>query len=708
MQLILATACSERSKRYETWEITGGSKEGIRYSTLKAITAENVGQLTVAWEYHTGDADSVNNSQIQCNPIIVDGVLYGTSPQLKLIALDAASGKPRWIFDPKKPGTALTRIDFILNNNRGVTYWTDGKERRILYVVGAHLHAIDAETGKLIESFGKEGKVDLHDGLGRDVSDLYIAATSPGIIFNDLIIMGSRVSEGTDAAPGHVRAYNVRTGKQEWIFHTIPQPGEFGHDTWEDPKAFEFIGGANSWSGFTMDEKRGIVFVPTGSASFDFYGGKRKGAALFSNCLLALNAKTGERVWHYQFVHHDVWDRDLPTAPALITLERDGKNIDAVAQPTKSGYIFIFDRETGKPLFEIDEQPVPTDSIVAGEKLWPTQPFPSAPEPFARQTFTEADLNDLVDDSTYNDLVTRYRSYRKGHLYTPPSKQGTIFFPGLDGGAEWGGPAFDPETSIMYVNANEMPWVITLTDVNNVDKNPKTNLAAGVALYKSFCVSCHGANLEGGGNNPSIREASKKYKVKDFHDLISRGRRMMPAFKQLSKEERDAIASYVLDLKEEQNKEYKGRLENANDQTKVPYTITGYHKFVTKTGYPAIKPPWGTLNAVNLKSGKVEWSVPLGEDKRLKEKGIQTGTENYGGPVVTASGLLFIAGTPDGKLRAFDKTSGKILWEFTLPAAAFATPAMYAVDGKQYLVVACGGGKLGTRSGDSYIAFTLP
>lgn len=701
-------ACSDQ-KEYTTWEVTGGSKEGIRYSTLSEINPENVGQLEIAWEYHTGDADTVNSSQIQCNPIIVDGVLYGTSPTLKLIALDAATGTEKWVFNPREPGAKLKPLDFILNNNRGVTYWTNGKEKRIFYCVGAYLHAVDASTGQLITTFGDEGKIDLHEGLGRDVSDLYVAATSPGIIYRDLIIMGTRVSEGTDAAPGHIRAYNVVTGKQEWIFHTIPIKGEYGHETWDDPEAYTFIGGANAWSGFTMDEEKGIVFVPTGSASFDFWGGKRKGDNLFANCLLALDAATGKRIWHYQYIHHDVWDRDLPTPPALVTINRDGKTIEAVAQPTKYGFTFVFERETGKPVYDIKETPVPVDGAVDGELLSPTQPIPSLPESFARQTFNEEDLNNLLPDSSFQDIRDRYRRYKKGHIFTPPSTEGTIFYPGLDGGAEWGGPAFDPETGILYVNANEIPWVITLKKVDeNSAPQQMTTAEAGNSLYKKNCVSCHGANFEGGGNYPALENMIAKYSLGQMKDLLRTGRRMMPAFGHLTDEERNAIAVFVLNLERESGKTFVNSRAQGPDPSAVPYTITGYNKFVSKDNYPAIKPPWGTLNAVNLNTGKLEWKIPLGEDKAFSAKGIVTGTENYGGPVVTKTGLVFIAATSDAKIRAFDKKGGKLLWEADLPAPGFATPAMYEVDGKQYLVVACGGGKLRTRSGDSYLAFALP
>jgi quinoprotein glucose dehydrogenase len=706
--LILAGCRSNSGNTYNDWKVTGGSKENTHYSSLKEIDSNNVSQLKVAWEYHCGDADTAKHSQIQCNPIIVNGVVYVTSPRLRLIALDAVTGKEKWGFDPDTVNKNKEFMQFVLNNNRGVTYWEDGADKRILYTAGSMIYAINAADGKMIPSFGNGGRIDLHDGLGRDVRDLYVAATSPGIVYKELFILGSRVDEGPAAAPGHIRAYDVRTGQLKWIFHTIPQPGEFGYETWEDPEAWKHIGGANSWSGLSLDEERGILFAPTGSASFDFYGGKRKGTDLFANCLLAINAATGKRIWHFQFVHHDVWDKDLPTPPALVTLQKDGKQIDAVAQPTKNGMIYLFERATGKPIYPIDEIAVDNKTEMPGEKLWPTQPIPQTPKPFVRQTFTMNDLNPYLPDSSINKLKKDLESYRYGNMYLPPGKHTSVVFPGYDGGAEWGGPSFDPETGYLYVNANEMGWLLTLIERSSVPKK-ENYLEAGQRLYKQYCMACHGMDRKGSGNYPSILEANKKYGVDSLLYLINNGRRMMPAQKQLEEEEKKAIVSFILDIKKGQPKIFIAPPKPVDSFLNLPYTTTGYYKFLSPEGLPAISPPWGTITAINLNTGEQVWKTPLGEYPELKARGVPpTGTENYGGSIVTAGGLLFIAAARDGKIRAFNKYNGKLLWEYTLPAPGFATPSMYEIKGKQYLVIACGGGKLGTSSGDSYIAFALP
>ncbi|HLZ89786.1 MAG TPA: c-type cytochrome, partial [Puia sp.] len=523
-----------------------------------------------------------------------------------------------------------------------------------------------------------------------------------------------------------------------WIFHTIPYPGEAGYESWEDTAAYRHIGGANGWSGFTMDTGTGVLFAPIGSASYDFYGGRRRGNDLFANCVVALDANTGKRLWHFQTVHHDIWDRDPPTPPVLVTVKKDGKEIPAVAQVTKSGFVFLLDRKTGQPLSPVEERAAPTDSALPGEELSPTQPIPTGMPAFARQSLTEADLNRLVPDSSFADLRKRLAGYRTGRLFIAPSRQGTVIFPGFDGGAEWGGPAYDPQTGLLYVNANEMPWVLTMVDakkavaavggkagagaVQGKEATPVTEAGGGrgrgvkvtvgtaaKALYATNCMVCHGANRQGGGNFPTLLGMDKKYNTEQFVTLISSGRRMMPAFRQLSDDEKQALAAFVLDQPAALGKRFVNASAKPIDPYfELPYTATGYNKFLTREGYPAVAPPWGTLTAIDLSKGSIAWKDTLGDYPEFKAKGIHTGTENYGGAVVTAGGVLFIAATSDAKIRAFNKRTGRLLWEADLPAAGFATPSVYAVDGREYVVIACGGGKLHKKSGDSYVAFALP
>ncbi len=709
--IFLIISCgTDTNEKYKNWTTYGGTKETIRYSTLSEIDTSNVQQLQVAWTFRTADTDtSMPGTQIQCNPIIIDGILYGTSPKLKLFALDAATGKEKWIYNPLVSGIEQAKMINVPNTNRGVSYWTDGKsDKRIFYASGWELICIDANTGQPVNSFGNNSRIDLHDDLGWKDKNFPITLNTPGVIYKDIIIIGSIVSEGTDAGPGHIRAYDVRTGKLKWIFHTIPHPGEHGFETWDDPKAYQHIGGANNWSGMSLDEKRGIVFVPTGSASYDFYGGKRIGENLFANSLLALDANTGKRIWHFQTVHHDLWDRDLPTPPALVTITKNGEKIDAVAQPTKTGMLFLFERETGKPIYPIEERPVPTQTELEKEKVHPTQPFPTLPLPFVRQTLSEDDLNDMIPDSSYQDIKKRLASYKTGNIFNPPSKQGTVIFPGYDGGAEWGGPSFDPSTGILYVNANEMAWVMSMVEIKHEQPQSETIMQAGERIYKQNCVACHGPDKKGSDNFPSLEEAYKKYDKKSLVELLSQGRSRMPSFPNLEEGEKNAVSQFVLGLKDSASMAFIAPKAKENSYHSLPYATTGYHKFLTKEGYPAVKPPWGTLNAIDLNTGALIWKSVLGQHPDFEARGIHTGSENYGGPVTTSGGLLFIAATPDKKIRAFNKRTGKLLWEFLLPAAGFATPSVYAVNGKQYIVIACGGGKLGTNSGDSYVAFALP
>jgi quinoprotein glucose dehydrogenase len=731
LMILFIAGSSGKKESYKGWRVYGGGNDNIKYSALTQINTINVKDLHVAWTYSTHDASPTNTSDMKTNAIVVDGVLYGLSPQLKLFALDAATGKERWVYDPiaiPVRGSNMGRGDFAFSTHisRGVAYYK-GKQndQRILYAPGGGhlLYCIDALSGQPIKSFGDGGKIDLHDDLGRNVDDLHVSMTSPGIVYKDLIIIGSRVSEIAQSAPGHVRAYDVHTGKLRWIFHTIPEPGEPGYETWEDPEAHRYYGGANVWGGLSLDEARGIVFGSTGSATPDFYGGKRGGQDLYADCILAWDGATGKLLWHFQTVHHDLWDWDNPTAPILVTVIKDGKKIDVVVQLTKQGFIFMLDRETGKPIYPIEEKPVPTQSELSGEKPSPTQPVPTFFKPFVRQVMTEADLFKDIPDSSYQDIKKRLASYKTGNMWNLPSRQGTVEIPGLNGGAEWGGPSFDPVTGVMYVNANDSPFVVTMSEVTGeITTTGESNLEAGQVLYRTLCSGCHGMDRRGGETNPALATNPSlvgiekeshiikgfKYDEATFKSLVSSGRNMMPPFSHLAEGEKTALASFILNLESKQHERFAKPAKEVDPHFNIPYSV-GAGKFLTKEGYPAISPPWGTLSAVNLNTGEVVWKETLGDYPDLKAKGIHAGTENFGASAVTAGGLVFIAATSDAKFRAFDKKTGALLWEVDLPAAGVATPSVYEVNGKQFVVIACGGGgKMKAKSGDTYVAFALP
>lgn len=681
------------------WAAYLGDKARSHYSELDQINEQNVTRLQVAWVYNSGDARKDNQSQIQCNPLVIDGVLYGTTPQVKLVALNAASGKELWRFDPfAGPGQVRS-----LGVNRGVVFWRDGADQRILFSADRWLCCIDANSGSLIGSFGEQGRVDIKQGLGRDVEKLFVVSTTPGVISGDLYYLPLRVGEGPGpTAPGHIRAYDVRSGRIVWTFNTIPRQGEFGADTWP-PEAWRYVGGANCWAGMALDEERGILFAPTGSAAFDFWGGNRIGQNLFGNCLLALNAKTGRLLWHFQFVHHDVWDRDPPAAPTLLTVQRNGRAVDAVAQITKSGHVFVFNRETGEPLFPIEERLAPPSDL-QGESTWSTQPFPLKPLPFARQIFSYDEITDISPESRRSILDT-FVQLRPHTPFTPPSVEGTIVLPGFDGGGEWGGAAADPD-GVLYVNGNEMPWIIRMA-LNESDTNASS--APGDKLYAQICAACHAVDRSGntGQNVPTLMNVGQRLSRAEILRVIENGKGVMPSFGFLSGPQKEAIADSLLGTAVRD----AGHQEagDADALGMIPYRITAFHRWFDTNNYPAIKPPWGTMNAIDLNTGEYRWRVPLGEDPKLTARGLKpTGLENYGGPLVTAGELVFIGASKDEMFRAFHRKTGQLLWQTKLPAGGYASPATYMMQGRQFVVLACGGGKMGTKSGDAYVAFALP
>jgi quinoprotein glucose dehydrogenase len=676
------------------WPVYRGDPGGTQFSPLAQIHAANVHRLQPAWTYRTGDA--TERSTMHANPIVVDGVMYLTTPSLKVVALDAATGRERWTFDPARhhERKVVTRL-----RNRGVAYWKGAEGERIFDFVRDRVYAIDAKTGEPISSFGKNGYIDLRENLGVDPARVSLEMTSPGAVYKNLLILGSRVNESYDASPGHIRAYDVVTGQLRWVFHTIPREGEAGHDTWKWVKG-ETYGGANAWGGVTIDERRGWAFAATGSATEDFYGGFRQGSNLFANSVLALDAATGRLQWHYQTVHHDIWDYDNPPAPILATIAAGGSSRDVVVQLTKMGLTFVLDRDTGKPILPVEERPVPA-STVPGEAAWPTQPFPLVPPPLARQSLTEADLTNITPEAR-EYAVREFRKYRSGSIFTPPSLQGTLTQPGHLGGSEWHGGSFDPSLNVLYVNVNDAPTINRLRPVYALPAGADaTPLLLGQRIYERACLSCHGADRRGAPGHPSLLEL--KIGRPEIQAIVLQGRNGMPAFRQFSPAEVNALVAFVTSAP---GTTAAQTMPAAPDR----YTIEEYKLFTDQTGFPAIAPPWGTLNALDLRSGELLWRVPLGEYPQLVAKGIRnTGTMNYGGAVATAGGVIFIAATADEKFRAFESHSGRVLWEHQLPAGGYATPSVYLAGGRQFVVItAGGGGKNATKSGDAIVAFALP
>lgn len=691
---MLAASAADPKASQREWQIYHGDYGGSHYSELNQINRSNVKRLEVAWTWRTGDVGAT----IECNPIVVNGVMFVTTPTLHVAALNAATGALIWRFDPWN-GARGGGI------NRGVAYWTDGAgDQRIFHSAGNWLYALDAKTGKPIPGFGKEGRISHKDGFDTDVFFLSVGNNTPGMVWKDLLILGSTTGEGPQpAAPGHIRAFDVRTGERKWIFHTIPHPGEFGYDTWAED-SWKKVGSANVWSGFTLDHERGIVFMGTGSPANDKWGGNRPGANWFGNSTLALDANTGRRLWHFQAVHHDLWDYDLPTPPVLARLERDGRVIDCVVQPTKMGHLFVFDRVTGEPLFPIEELPVP-QSDLPGEVSYPTQPFPPKEFRLTPQGFTTNDVTDL-NPAAREFVLNELKKIHPAPMFTPPSLQAKAVLPQFNGGMEWGGAAFDPERNTVIVNAsNEAEWT------SMVPARPKERLSLnelGKHTYQGVCSFCHGTSSPVNPASPSLQNVRERLTPQQVLDLMRTGRGQMPSFASFSDLEQRAVVAFLFDEGQGEMIEAKDlKLSFANE---IPYVMTGHHDWRDPEGFPVNRRPWGTLNAVDLNAGRVKWSVPLGTYPKLEARGEPpTGTFNIGGPVVTKGGLVFIGAAMDERFHAYDKDTGELLWEYQMEFGGYATPATYEVDGRQYVVIAAGGGgKPGTKAGDMYYGFALP
>jgi len=724
----------------KTWADYGGGPDNARYLTLDQVNKSNVTQLEVAWTYPTRDAFSY-----VFNPVIVDNVMYVLARSSSLVALDAATGKEIWVHENLQ-GIAP----------RGINYWEskDRNDRRLLFQRNNYLEAIDARTGKSILAFGKDGAVNMREGFGRDPATVgRVQSGTPGKIFENLILLGSATGENYLATPGDLRAYDVITGKEVWRFHTIPHPGEYGYETW--PKdAWKYIGGTNTWGEITLDPERGIAYFPTGSPTYDYYGADRLGANLFGTSLLALDARTGKRLWHFQMVHHDLWDFDNCAAPQLTTVRRNGRTVDVVAQAGKTGFLYVFDRVTGEPLWPIEERPVPKSNI-PGEQAWPTQPFPTGPPPFASQTLSPDDINPhVLAPEERADWKKRIASARNEGLFTPPALIETVSIPGANGGANWGNTASNPTNGTVYVQSINVPSIYRLSlEAPGRGGGPGRGGAAGAAqqgqtIYVQRCQSCHGPDLGGLGNLPSLVDVTSRLGPDALREVISGGRQAMPPFRDLSESDMGALLAFLANPNPGAGRGGRGTpfgpppaslggpvvasggapgnrpgARGGGGMAGPPYPpgldvppvryYTGYGLSNT-----IVKPPFSTLTAYDLNTGTIKWQVPAGDEPRALAEGVQNtgGMSQRSGIISTSAGLIFHAGG-DSRVRAYDADTGKVLWTGNLPAGSRGIPAMYEVNGRQFLVVNATQGVLGgtpgvvqeTGSGPArgYVAFAL-
>jgi len=653
---------------YAHWSRSNGGPTSNRYSTHRQITPENVGRLEVAWTYRSGDGQG----HVQCNPIVVGEALYTSTAGHHIVRLDAATGREVWRYKPEREGKRLEDLPA----RRGLLFWSGRADapERLIVTVGTWIYALDPATGQPIATFGENGRTPLPTGAGVT-----------GAVWQNVLIV-----------PGFNRdvfGYDIVDGRLLWRFHTMPQPGEFGYDTWEGQGS-----GANCWGGMSLDESRGIAYVSTGSPKPNFVGVGHLGSNLFSNCVIAIEAASGKRLWHFQEIRHDIWDMDIPAPPNLVTIERDGVKIDAVAQVTKLGNTLLLDRLTGQPIFPFRLRRAP-ESNLPGERTWPYQPDLELPEPFAKQAFERSDVTDRTPEARAHveNLISRANL----GWFTPfEAGKPTAFF-GVLGGAEWTGASFDPESGFLYVNSNHMPWIITV--FRDDDPPPARPATLGEQLYQRMaCAACHGQERRGIGTAPPLRGLRHHLTDGDVLALLRNGGNGMPPAPPMSDPEQKALLDFLF-----------ARDRPAavpKHDAPIRYSFSGFSRLLDHEGYPGSKPPWGTLNCIDMNTGRIVWRVPLGEYPNLTTQGREaTGSLNMGGATVTAGGLVFCSGTADKKIRAFDSATGAELWSHNLPFNGTAPPTTYEIDGRQFVVLpATGGGKVGGERGDALVAFALP
>jgi quinoprotein glucose dehydrogenase len=651
---------------FRKWDRSLGGPTSNRFSALAQIDKTNVAKLEVAWTYHSGDG----KANIQCNPIIVDDVMFAPTAGWNIVALDAATGKELWRFTPEHEGKRLEDAPA----RRGLLYWPGDAQNaaRVIFGAGNWIYALDPKTGLAIESFGKNGR-----------TEIPTATTAVGAVYRQVLVVAGYL--------GDVFGYDVRTGAPLWTFKTKPAPGEYGAETWSKVEQ-----GANCWGGMALDESRGIAFVSTGSPKPNYLGMGHTGDNLFSDCVIALDALTGKRLWHFQEIRHDVWDWDIPAPPNLVTVERNGVKVDAVAQVTKLGNTLLLDRTNGKPLFDFRLVRV-NNRVLPGDVPAPMQPMPELPQRFARQAFTLDDVPTSPEAQAVVLPVVQRANY--GPYPSIEEAKPTLLF-NIHGGAEWTGASFNPQTNQLYVTANDFPWFVTcFRDDDPESAKPPT---AGEQVYMTICFACHGPDRKGIGHAPPLRGVRHRLKEEEIRGQLKNGRGSMPPMPQLTEEQIKPLLDFIL---------CRDRPIPPVDPNAPPkWTFGGWNRLIDHEGYPGCKPPWGTLTCLDLNTGKIAWKVPFGEYPELAARGVpKTGQENFGGSMVTATGLVFASGTRDKKIRAFDADNGAELWSYQLPLHGTAPPASYEVSGRQFIVLpVTGGGKLGGEAGDAWTAFALP